>query len=251
MANLKEIEERAIRAAGEALFRQHYVSSIDVLMGMGYLQPIHVQDWKNGKISYLEKAIPANLHKISHAMKCFRKWADQKGLKPSETIYLAKTRGPKRHLQFSKSGHPQIELAYRTHYISPLLSERKQEQLKEKFNQSPDLIVYVIAKDSQCSQCMKDLTKGHLLFMEGDQPLCLDCAELGDLIFLPSGDPMLTRRAKKYSEKCAVVLKFSRSRKRYERQGILIQSNALQKAQSNIKNSLSEGIAEYVEKELF
>ena len=164
MANLKEIEGRAIRAAGEALYRQHYVSPIDVLIGMEYLQPIHVQDWKKGKIPYLEKAIPANLHKISHAMNCFRKWADEKGLKPSETIYLAKTRGPKRHLQFSKSGHPQIELAYRTHYISPLLSERKQERLKEKFNQSPDLIVYVIAKDSQCSQCKKDLSKGHLLW---------------------------------------------------------------------------------------
>lgn len=49
MANLKEIEKRAIRAAGEVLYRQHYVSSIDVLMGMGYLQPIHVQDWKKGK----------------------------------------------------------------------------------------------------------------------------------------------------------------------------------------------------------
>lgn len=82
--------------------------------------------------------------------------------------------------------------------------------------------------------------KGHLLLMEEDQPLCLDCAELGDLIFLPSGDPMLTRWAKRYSEKLAIVVKFSCSRKRYERQGLLIQEVALRKAQSNIKNFLSE-----------
>jgi len=137
VANLKEIENRAIRAAGEALFRQYYVSAIDVLVGMGLLQPVHVQDWKKGKIPYLEKVIQGNLRKISHAMRSFRKWAEQKDLKASETAYLVRTRGPKRTLQFSKSGHPEIERAYRTHYISPILSERKQERLEDKLNQSP------------------------------------------------------------------------------------------------------------------
>lgn len=231
MANLKEIEKRAIRAAGEALFRQYYVSAIDVLLGMGYLQPTHVQDWKKGKISYLEKAVQANLHKISHAIRCFRKWAVQKALKPSETIYLARTKGPKRALQFSKSGDPQIERTYRTHYVSSILSERKQERLQEKLNQAPDLIVYIIGQESQCSQCKKDLMKGNLLFMEVDQPLCLDCAGLADLVFLPIGNAALSRRAKKLSKKYAIVIKFSRSRKRYECQGILVQKEALQKAQ--------------------
>ncbi|OJW52783.1 MAG: hypothetical protein BGO67_10390 [Alphaproteobacteria bacterium 41-28] len=73
--------------------------------------------------------------------------------------------------------------------------------------------------------------KGNLLLMEGDQPLCLTCAGFEDLVFLPSGNSTLTRRAKKYSTESAVVVKFSRSRKRYERQGILVQKKALQKAQ--------------------
>lgn len=127
MANLKDIQKHVVLVAGEVLFRQHYVSAIDIFIGMKLLQPVHVQEWKNGKILYLEKVIQCNLHKISHAMKCFRKWASQKNLKPSETIYLGSTKGPKRALQFSKSGHPHIELIYRTHYISPFLSEKKEK----------------------------------------------------------------------------------------------------------------------------
>jgi hypothetical protein len=42
----------------------------------------------------------------------------------------------------------------------------------------------------------------------------------------------LTRRSKKYSTLSAVVLKFSRSRNRYERQGLLVEEEALAKAEA-------------------
>jgi hypothetical protein len=61
--------------------------------------------------------------------------------------------------------------------------------------------------------------------------LCLACADLDHLEFLPSGDAALTRRAKKYSGLHAVVLKWSRARKRYERQGLLVEEDALQQAE--------------------
>ena len=54
----------------------------------------------------------------------------------------------------------------------------------------------------------------------------MTCAGFGDLVFLPSGDMQLTR----YSKKSAIVVKFSRARKRYERPGIL---SALQKAKTS------------------
>ena len=59
----------------------------------------------------------------------------------------------------------------------------------------------------------------------------MNCSPYKDLVFLPSGDAKLTRRAKKYSTQSVIVVKFSRSRKRYERQGILITEDALQKAE--------------------
>ncbi len=67
--------------------------------------------------------------------------------------------------------------------------------------------------------------------MEKDLPLCMSCADLEQLIFLPRGDAALTRRSKKYSTLTAVVVRFSRARKRYERQGILVEEEALARAE--------------------
>ena len=67
--------------------------------------------------------------------------------------------------------------------------------------------------------------------MEAERPLCLHCARLGDLEYLPAGDAAVTRRATRYSERSAVVVRFSRSRGRYERQGILVEIPALQRAE--------------------
>ncbi len=68
--------------------------------------------------------------------------------------------------------------------------------------------------------------------MAGDKgALCLTCADIDHLVFLPSGDAALTRRAKKYSPLSAVVLKWSRTRKRYERQGLLVEEDALRQAE--------------------
>src|SRR5262249_50106604 len=56
------------------------------------------------------------------------------------------------------------------------------------------------------------------------------------LTFLPPGDASLTRRARKYSNLAAVVLKWSRARKRYERQGLLVEEEALQRAEAECLN---------------
>jgi hypothetical protein len=103
---------------------------------MKLLQPVHVDDWRKGRIPYLEKVIQGNLGKITFCMKCFRAWTKEKGLKPSPTVYLARTSGTKRELRFSVSGNPEIEHSYRTHYISPVLSEIKQKKLQESLRKA-------------------------------------------------------------------------------------------------------------------
>lgn len=96
---------------------------------------------------------------------------------------------------------------------------------------SRDIVVFCIVRDSACAECGSELGKGCLLRMEGDRALCLACADLDHLVFLGRGDTALTRRATKYSTLRAVVVRFSRARGRYERQGILIDEPALERAE--------------------
>jgi hypothetical protein len=69
--------------------------------------------------------------------------------------------------------------------------------------------------------------------MDDPGPVCLVCAELDHLVFLPSGDAALTRRARRGSCLSAVVVRFSRARGRYERQGVLVEQEALVKAEAD------------------
>ncbi len=75
---------------------------------------------------------------------------------------------------------------------------------------------------------------GDLLVMENPGPACLRCVGLGDLEFLSAGNALLTRRAKAKSVRHAVVVRFSKSRGRYERQGLLLESKALAEVQRNL-----------------
>jgi hypothetical protein len=101
----------------------------------------------------------------------------------------------------------------------------------ESRSKSDDIVVFQIVRDSACAECGEELGRGRWLRLEGDRPLCLACADLSHLVFLPSGDAALTRRAAKYSTLRAVLVRFSRARKRYERQGILVEEAALERAE--------------------
>ncbi|PIQ43419.1 MAG: hypothetical protein COV52_05340 [Gammaproteobacteria bacterium CG11_big_fil_rev_8_21_14_0_20_46_22] len=232
--NRQQLEKRVIEIANKTLQEKHYVSCVDILLGIGWLQPVRVNDWRKGRLPYLEQAVQANLNKLSYAMKCFRQWANKCGLKPSETKYLARTRGQKRELRFSESGNPAIEKAYRTHYISPVLSQKKQENLKTKLDKPPEHVVFCILKESTCEQCKEMLHKGSFLYTEQDKALCMKCSGFDELVYLPAGNAKLTRRAKQYSKSYAVVVWFSRARKRYERQGLLVEESALKRAEDEV-----------------
>jgi hypothetical protein len=226
--NRRKLAERVTKAAEAAFAAQKYVSPVNVLVGIGWLDPGAVERWRQGQVDYLERVVQTNLPRISEAMKLFRSWARAKGLVPSETSYVARM-PQRRTLRFSKSGNPTIEQLYRTHWISGELSERKRERLAEKASRAPELVVIQPLNDAwTCHRCG---STGGLLVMENPGPACLRCVGLDDLEFLFAGDALLTRRAKAKSARHAVVVRFSKSRGRYERQGLLVEPQALTEAQ--------------------
>ncbi len=147
--NRNSLEARVIAAAEAALTARSLVSALDVLAGIGWLEQSSLDAWRRGQIPYLERSISANLHKISDAMHLFRSWAIRRGLKPHETVYVARTRD-RRNLRFSKSGDEAIERGYRTYWVSPKLSEAKRQRLHDRESRPPDLVVIQPLKDWTC-----------------------------------------------------------------------------------------------------
>ena len=95
-----------------------------------------------------------------------------------------------------------------------------------------DLKVFISTRESLCGECGENLGSRAWITLAGEKgALCLTCADLDHLVFLPSGNTALSRRARKHSTLSAVVLKWTRARKRYERQGLLIEARALNKAE--------------------
>jgi len=229
--NRATLAERVAKAAETALAAEHYVSPLDVLVGIGWLDPGAARRWRQGQIDCLEEALRTNPSRISEAMKLFGSWASSKGLLASETDYVART--PQRQaLRFTRSGDPAIEQLYRTHWISPELSERKRERLAEKASRAPELVVIrPLNREWACHRCGGT---GDLLVMENPGPACLRCVGLDDLEFLPAGDALVTRRVRAKSARSAVVVRFSRSWRRYERQGLLVEPEALTDAEREL-----------------
>jgi len=106
--------------------------------------------------------------------------------------------------------------------------------MQQKTAKKPDEItVFISLRDSVCAECGEDLGhNGWITLTKDKRALCLVCADLDHLVYLPAGDAALTRRAKAYSKLYAVVVKWSRARKRYERQGILVEEDALAQAEA-------------------
>ena len=230
------LAERVARAAEAALATQGYASPVDILLGTGWLYPSAVKEWQQGRIEYLDDVIQVKPSRLSQALTLLRSWATGKGLIESETEYVART--PQRQtLRFSQSGDAALEKLYRTHWISSELPEKKRERLMEKANRAPDLVVIQpVNREWKCHRCGGT---GDILVMENPGPACLNCVGLGDLEFLPAGDALLTRRVKAKSARSAVVVRFSKNRGRYERQGLLVEPKVLQQVQRDLEATAS------------
>ena len=119
-----------------------------------------------------------------------------------------------------------------SHALAPRICGEENSAAGRQIKPAAELVVFEkVGDEGKCSECGAELLPGDFLLMEKGQPLCLTCADLDRLVFLPAGDTALSRRARKHSSLAAVVVRFNRARKRYERQGLLVTEEALAKAE--------------------
>ena len=108
-----------IKLVGKEIIKDKgYLSSIDVLLKLEYLSEKDYENWRFGKVEYLEKVCGVNLKKLSTINKTIKEISGQWNLKKSWTAYNKYGKGKKIRLRFSKSGNKQIEEAYATHYLN-------------------------------------------------------------------------------------------------------------------------------------
>jgi hypothetical protein len=221
------VKSRVAVAAAEALARQGFVTPIDVCLGLGWLHASNVDDWSHGRVDDLEYFLPVHGDRITELIVCLDRWARERGLERTEAEYVSATRS-RRPLSFFAGAPEVVEAAWRTRWVSRDLRAQKRERIIKAQDSPPDLVVVQPVRDWTCAECQGT---GDLLIMDDAGPLCLACADLDHLVFLPSGEAALTRRAKKASGLSAVVVRWSRARKRYERQGLLVEDAALEQAE--------------------
>jgi hypothetical protein len=107
---------KIVKAVDNELKSQNFVAPIRVFVSMGLLEEQDIDNWRKGRVPYLEKVVKCNLARAGRILRILRFHAHDLRLKPSVTVYQRKTAG-KIPLRFSKSGERNIEEAYSRHFV--------------------------------------------------------------------------------------------------------------------------------------
>jgi hypothetical protein len=110
---------RLVRSVELLLARGEVVTPVDVLIGMGLLGPERLEDWRFGRVPYLEKVVRCNLTRLSRVLRILRFHANDLNLVPSTAAYMRWGKGPKQRLRFTKTSNRRLEEAYSRHFVWP------------------------------------------------------------------------------------------------------------------------------------
>ena len=110
---------RIVKAVEGLLREKGFVAPLELFIRMDLLFPESVENWRRGRIPYLERVIRCNLGKASRILRILRMHAHDLDLIPSLTVYKRRTKGSRPLLRFSKTGDHNIEDAYARHFVSP------------------------------------------------------------------------------------------------------------------------------------
>ena len=132
-----ELQKKVHTAMHTLINEKNVASPAEVLIRIGVLSKADYENWRLGKVPYLERVCQVNLGKLATINREIRAYAKKTNLKASWTDYrqwaVKKKHGhkpQKPRLRFSKSGDEQIERLYATHYINEY-AIKKAKELKQ------------------------------------------------------------------------------------------------------------------------
>jgi hypothetical protein len=110
---------RLVRAVAAILAGGKVVAPVDVLMKMGILSAKDLEDWRFGRVTYLERVIQGNLTRLSRLLRLLGFHCHDLNLVAAATVYVQYGKGPRRPLRFTKTGEAKLERVYSRHFVWP------------------------------------------------------------------------------------------------------------------------------------
>lgn len=192
-ASQSNLRVRVVQAAETVLKRNGSVGPLELFQQMGFLQPVHVEEWRKGNEFYhvLDNWIQVGPEKFQKTIEYFQDWTKARGQRPIRASYIRRSPRGIEELRITEAGDPEWERFYRTHYAPGDLPAKKATRLTARLNKATELVVFEkVSEEGACSECGAELTRGQFLFMERHQPLAVPAPIWTDSSFCPQAIPL-------------------------------------------------------------
>lgn len=122
---------RIARAVASILETGKVVAPVDVLVKMDVLAPKDLEDWRFGRVPYLERVAKGSLSRLSRVLRILGLHCHDLNLTASQSAYVKWGKGPRSPLRFTKTGEARLEKIYARHFVWPGEGTPRQTPLPE------------------------------------------------------------------------------------------------------------------------
>ena len=223
---MEAVTTRVADVAERVLADRQFVTAVDVLIGVGWLMQPSADGWLRGHVPYLDRLIFKEPAEIESVLGALQTWGHSRGLQQWQTDYGSRV--------FTEAGDPATESAFRTRWAA---AERPAPRIAPVRPRERKVIAV------EPTWCCDECGRRGVLLLRGRKgaTTCQDCAGLGHLVFVATGDAALTRLVRKASPRCAVVVRWNSLRYRFDRQGLLADNHAVEVAALQRLSEVTEG----------
>lgn len=212
-----QLSTRIATIAEPILTSRGRVSLVEVLLELGWVHHNTIARWRRGDLDPLSKALSVDDDKLLEAATLFEAWGRDRANALYDYPHVSTTRD-RRMLRFTAgSDTERLHVRFTTDKFRTVIESHH-----------PDLEVLETPADFACAECGGP---DDWMLPDAAGPICLSCADLDHLVFLPAGNATLSRRARKESALTALAIRPDRRRNRTRRLGIFVQPDALDRAE--------------------